>query len=37
MAIIAYCPIALGKVADDTRVVEIGRTCGETAVQVTLR
>jgi diketogulonate reductase-like aldo/keto reductase len=37
MAIIAYCPIALGKVADDVRLVEIGKTYGKTAVQVTLR
>lgn len=37
LAIIAYCPIALGKVAEDPRLVEIGKTHGKTAAQVTLR
>jgi diketogulonate reductase-like aldo/keto reductase len=37
MAIIAYCPIALGKVADDPGIMAIGKKHGRSAVQVTLR
>lgn len=37
LAIVAYCPIALGKVAGDARLIEIGRRHGKTGVQVTLR
>jgi 2,5-diketo-D-gluconate reductase B len=37
LAIIAYCPIALGQVANDARLVEIGRRHGKSAVQATLR
>jgi len=37
LAIIAYCPIALGQVANDPRLVEIGRGHGKSAVQATLR
>lgn len=37
MAIVAYCPIALGKVVGDPVIEEIGRAHGRSAVQVTLR
>jgi diketogulonate reductase-like aldo/keto reductase len=37
LAITAYCPIALGKVANDPRLVAIGKEHGKSAVQVTLR
>jgi diketogulonate reductase-like aldo/keto reductase len=37
LAVIAYCPIALGKVVNDERLVDIGRKYGKSAVQVTLR
>jgi 2,5-diketo-D-gluconate reductase B len=37
LAITAYCPIALGKVVSDERLVAIGKGYGKTAVQVTLR
>ena len=37
LAITAYCPIALGKVASDPRLVAIGEKHGKSAVQVTLR
>ena len=37
MAIIAYCPIALGKVAGDPVIESIARAHGRTAAQVTLR
>jgi diketogulonate reductase-like aldo/keto reductase len=37
MAIIAYCPIALGKVVDDPVIEAIGRAHGRSAAQVTLR
>jgi diketogulonate reductase-like aldo/keto reductase len=37
LAITAYCPIALGKVAGDPRLVAIGKKHGKSAVQVTLR
>ena len=37
LAITAYCPIALGKVAGDPRLVTIGKKHGKSAVQVTLR
>lgn len=37
LAITAYCPIALGKVANDKALIDIGRKYGKSAVQVTLR
>ena len=37
LAITAYCPIALGKVASDPRLAAIGKKHGKSAVQVTLR
>lgn len=37
LAITAYCPIALGKVVGDERLIAIGKKHGKTAVQVTLR
>jgi 2,5-diketo-D-gluconate reductase B len=37
LAITAYCPIALGKVAGDSRLVAIGKKHGKSAVQATLR
>ena len=37
MAIIAYCPIALGKVAGDPDIEAIARAHGRTAAQATLR
>jgi 2,5-diketo-D-gluconate reductase B len=37
MAIIAYCPIALGKVVGDPEIEAIARTHGRTAAQATLR
>lgn len=37
MAIIAYCPIALGKVASDPVIKAIAETHGRSAVQVSLR
>jgi 2,5-diketo-D-gluconate reductase B len=37
MAIIAYCPIALGKVVGDPEIEAIGKTHGRTAAQATLR
>jgi 2,5-diketo-D-gluconate reductase B len=37
LATIAYCPIALGKVASDPRLVQIGQNYHKTAAQVTLR
>ena len=37
LAITAYCPIALGKVARDPRLIAIGKKHGKSAVQVTLR
>lgn len=37
MALIAYCPIALGKVIGDPVIEEIGRAHGRSAAQVTLR
>ncbi|MBO6717910.1 MAG: aldo/keto reductase [Rhizobiaceae bacterium] len=37
MAIMAYCPIALGKVASDPDILDIARSHGRTPVQVTLR
>jgi 2,5-diketo-D-gluconate reductase B len=37
LAITAYCPIALGKVVHDDRLVAIGKKHGKSAVQVTLR
>lgn len=37
MAIIAYCPIALGKVAGDPEIETIARAHGRTAAQATLR
>ena len=37
LAITAYCPIALGKVVNDERLVAIGKKHGKSAVQVTLR
>jgi diketogulonate reductase-like aldo/keto reductase len=37
LAITAYCPIALGRVAGDPRLAAIGRAYGKSAVQATLR
>jgi 2,5-diketo-D-gluconate reductase B len=37
LAITAYCPIALGKVAKDQALIGIGKKYGKSAVQVTLR
>lgn len=37
LAITAYCPIALGKVASDRALIDIGKKYGKSAVQVTLR
>jgi 2,5-diketo-D-gluconate reductase B len=37
LAVIAYCPIALGKVANDPHLVAIGAKHYKTAAQVTLR
>jgi diketogulonate reductase-like aldo/keto reductase len=37
LAITAYCPVALGKVARDPALVEIGKRYGKSAIQVTLR
>lgn len=37
MALIAYCPIALGKVIGDPVIEEIGKAHGRSAAQVTLR
>jgi diketogulonate reductase-like aldo/keto reductase len=37
MAIMAYCPIALGKVVSDPEIVAIADAIGRTPVQVTLR
>jgi 2,5-diketo-D-gluconate reductase B len=37
LAVIAYCPIALGKVATDPRLIEIGKKHHKTAAQVALR
>lgn len=37
LSITAYCPIALGKVVHDERLVAIGKSHGKSAVQVTLR
>ena len=37
LAVIAYCPIALGKVANDPHLVAIGAKHNKTAAQVTLR
>jgi diketogulonate reductase-like aldo/keto reductase len=37
MAVMAYCPIALGKVASDPDILDIARSHGRTPVQVTLR
>jgi diketogulonate reductase-like aldo/keto reductase len=37
LALIAYCPMALGKVARDPVLEEIGKQHGKTAVQVALR
>lgn len=37
LAITAYCPIALGKVARDAGLIAIGEKYGKSAVQVTLR
>jgi diketogulonate reductase-like aldo/keto reductase len=37
LAITAYCPLALGKVSSDARLVAIGKKHGKSAAQVTLR
>lgn len=37
LAITAYCPIALGKVAKDRALIDTGKKYGKSAVQVTLR
>jgi diketogulonate reductase-like aldo/keto reductase len=37
LAITAYCPLALGRVAGDTRLEAIGKKHGKSAAQVTLR
>ena len=37
LMVMAYCPIALGRVAGDRAIEEIGRAHGKSATQVTLR
>jgi diketogulonate reductase-like aldo/keto reductase len=37
MAVVAYCPIARGRLTGDTTLADIGKKYGKTAAQVSLR